>query len=186
MNNMTTTEKDQLGIVGLSAAPAATNAEPPADEDWTLIFVALAFMVVIGIVGFFVYRKVSREMKDRKQNSKQSMDDFKQSLMSQYAMDYGDVSAPGASSAEMLPTAATYANPLVNSNSSTSKQPTQQQEQKSSKKNNSNKSSQKLKKQKKEYQYDDEGNAFYYDENGDAWYAEEGDAEVSAQEQEEL
>ena len=192
MQNLTTSEQDDLGIVAMSAAPSATTAEAPVDEDWTLIFVALAFMGFIGIVGFFAYRKISKEMKEKKKDSKQSMESFKESLMSQYAMDYGEdaggLVGGGAAATEMLTTSNFSPRSNNNTTSSTTNKNNNNTTTSANKKKSS--SSQKIKQPRKEYYYDDEGNPFYYDENGDAWYCEEGEGPtsngVSIAEQEEL
>lgn len=47
-------------------------------------------MALILICGIFAYRRYRKDLDRQRRSSKRSMDDFKQSLMDEYAMDYGE------------------------------------------------------------------------------------------------
>lgn len=95
--NLTTDAKVQLGIQSLLAAPLFTTPAPTSNNDWTLVFVALGFICILGVIGFFVYRKLSKMLREKKQRDSTDIESFRKSMMKQF----GDEG--GVLDEEMLP-----------------------------------------------------------------------------------
>ena len=87
MTNLTTTERDNLGITEMAASPQQPPDANPEDSNWTFVYAALALICVLGLAGIVIFRKLANRMRDKKAEDSRHMSDFRKQLMEEYGED---------------------------------------------------------------------------------------------------